>query len=206
MNKDTLNTDSLEILLKEAIRSREEILHSIEESSNKIFALSNISLVLIGAYITSVFFIGLDKKIIILPFLLAVSLSMGGLTIGLLAMFPQYLNIIIVPNELYGLKIEQKHDILDKLLQTYLIQENNLLLKAGEKPFFLKTIATFMIGSIITFLIVIVAIILDIESCRDAYILVTFSLVILVAVLYMVATNMAKYKKRKDNLKKQLEG
>ncbi|KYK34402.1 MAG: hypothetical protein AYK19_12190 [Theionarchaea archaeon DG-70-1] len=206
MNKDTLNTDSLEILLKEAIRSREEILHSIEESSNKIFALSNISLVLIGAYITSVFFIGLDKKIIILPFLLAVSLSMGGLTIGLLAMFPQYLNIIIVPNELYGLKIEQKHDILDKLLQTYLIQENNLLLKAGEKPFFLKTIATFMIGSIITFLIVIVAIILDIESCRAAYILVTFSLVILVAVLYMVATNMAKYKKRKDNLKKQLEG
>lgn len=206
MNKDALNTDSLEILLKEAVRSREEILHSIEESSNKIFALSNISLVLIGAYITSVFFIGLDKKIIILPFLLAVSLSMGGLTIGLLAMFPQYLNIIIVPNELYGLKIEQKHDILDKLLQTYLIQENNLLLKAGEKPFFLKTIATFMIGSIITFLIVIVAIILDIESCRAAYILVTFSLVILVAVLYMVATNMAKYKKRKDNLKKQLEG
>ena len=205
MDKNTPHTDSLEILLREAIRSREEILHSIEESSDKIFALSNISLVLVGAYITSIFFIGLDKKIIIFPFLLAVSLSMGGLTIGLLAMFPQYLNIIIVPNELYSLKREQKHDILDKLLQTYLIQENNLLLKAGEKPFFLKTIATFMIGSITAFLIVIIAIILDVESGRAVY-LVIFSLVILIAVLYMVATNIRKYRKRKNNLKRQLEG
>jgi hypothetical protein len=88
MSKDT-DTNGLDILLKEAIRSREEILHTIEDSSNKIFTLSNISLVLIGAYVTSIFLIGLDKKIIIFPFLLAVGLSMGGLITGLLAMFPR---------------------------------------------------------------------------------------------------------------------
>jgi hypothetical protein len=198
----TPDTETLEILLKEAIRSREEILHSIEESSNKIFALSNISLILIGAYITSIFVIGLDKTVIV-PFFIAIFLSMGGLTIGILAMFPQYLDIIIVPNELYRLTIEQKHHILDKLLQTYLIQEKNLLLKAGEKPLFLKLIATFMIGSISAFLIVIIAIILEVENSAP---LLTSSVVILFAVVCMVIITLRKYKKRKTNLKKQLEG
>ena len=128
---------------------------------------------------------------------------MGGLTIGILAMFPQYLDIIIVPNELYRLTIEQKHHILDNLLQTYLIQENNLLLKAGEKPLFLKLIATFMIGSITAFLIVIIAIILEVENSAS---LLTCSAGILVAVVCMVILTLRKYKKRKTNLKKQLEG
>lgn len=199
----TPDTENVEILLKEAIRSREEILHSIEESSNKIFALSNISLILIGAYITSIFVIGLDKTVIV-PFFIAIFLSMGGLTIGILAMFPQYLDIIIVPNELYRLTIEQKHHILDNLLQTYLIQENNLLLKAGEKPLFLKLIATFMIGSITAFLIVVIAIILEVENSGAP--LLTCSVVILFAVVCMVIITLRKYKKRKTNLKKQLEG
>ena len=205
MSKDT-GASGLDILLEEAIRSREEILHTIEDSSNKIFTLSNISLVLIGAYVTSIFLIGLDIKIIVLPFLLAVGLSMGGLITGLFAMFPRYFDIIIVPAELYGLKIEERNDIIDKLLQTYLIQENKLLLKAGEKPLFLKTIAIFMIGSIVAFFVVIVSLLLDVSSCRALYAIIVVSLVILVTVLYMVVTTLKRYRKRKEDLKNLLEG
>ena len=110
-------------------------------------------------------------------------------------MFPQYLDIIIVPNELYRLTREQKHHILDKLLQTYLIQERNLLLKAGEKPLFLKVLATFMIGSITAFLIVIIAIILEVENSAA---LLTCSAGILVTVVCMVITTLQKYKKKKN--------
>jgi hypothetical protein len=205
MSKDT-DTNGLDILLKEAIRSREEILHTIEDSSNKIFTLSNISLVLIGAYVTSIFLIGLERKIIIFPFLLAVGLSMGGLITGLLAMFPRYFDIIIVPAELYGLKIEERNDIIDKLLQTYLIQENKLLLKAGEKPLFLKTIAIFMIGSIVAFFVVIVSLLLDVSSCGASYVIILVSLVILATVLYMLVTLMKRYREREKDLKKILEG
>jgi hypothetical protein len=129
---------------------------------------------------------------------------MGGLITGLIAMFPRYFDITIVPNELYGLKIEQRDEIIDKLLQTYLVQENTLLLRAGEKPFFLKVIAILMIGSIAAFLIVIVTIMVDLSS-STVYIIITVSLIVLVIVLYMILTNIREYKKRRIDIKKQLE-
>ena len=97
MNDNEKHNDGLDILLREAVRSREEILHHMEDCSNKIFALSNISLVLLGAYVTSILLMGADKRIVVFPFLLAAGLAMGGLTAGLLAMFPRYYDIIIVP-------------------------------------------------------------------------------------------------------------
>ena len=112
--------------------------------------------------------------------------------------------LTIVPNELYGLKIEQKDEIIDKLLQTYLVQENALLLRAGEKPFFLKVIATLMIGSIAAFLIVIVTIMFTVSSSA-VYSIITVSLIVLVIVLYMILTNIREYKKRRIDIKKQLE-
>lgn len=204
MNDNEKHNDGLDILLREAVRSREEILHHMEDCSNKIFALSNISLVLLGAYVTSILLMGADKRIVVFPFLLAAGLAMGGLTAGLLAMFPRYYDIIIVPNELYGLKIEKKEDIMDKILQTYLVQENKLLLRAGEKPFFLKIIATFMIGSIVAFFVVIFTIVFDVSSSRTM-ITTSISLIILAAVLSMVVINMRTYKKRRNNIKKKLE-
>jgi hypothetical protein len=81
-----------------------------------------------------------------------------------------------------------------------------LLLKAGEKPLFLKTIAIFMIGSIVAFFVVIVSLLLDVSSCGASYVIILVSLVILATVLYMLVTLMKRYREREKDLKKILEG
>lgn len=202
--KEEENGRVLDLLLEEAIRAREEILSHMENNSSKLFTLSNISLVLVGAYLTSILIVSTDNETVIIPLLFALGLSIGGFIIGLIGMFPRYYTMI-KPSELYGLKEKQRNYVTDTLLQMYLLQENELLLKASQKPFLIKIKVIFMMGSIIEFLIMLAAFVFVVDRTNAAFILLTASSLVIFAVICLIAVQTRNHRRMETDLRKQLE-
>ncbi|MGC1120707.1 MAG: hypothetical protein WBA22_06395 [Candidatus Methanofastidiosia archaeon] len=197
--------DAMEILLKETIRKREEMLLHMENNANRVFALLSTSLILIGAYVTSLAFLGKDGQVPIFPFTSAVFLSAGGFAFSLAALYPRNLDIIIKPSEIYNLKDKQKAEITDKLIDSYLAIENRLLLIAKEKPFFSKMIIIFLMSSVFEFIFA-VLLSIDIHDSRFLWMISDISLAIPFALVFIIIFSYFKYRRERNNLERYLEG
>ncbi len=195
---------NLELVLNEAKESRKEKLDRLIIQESRMWTALNFLPILIGIYITSVFFM-YEKKPINLSPTLGITLALFAIVICLMGVFPSIYRKI-KPDEMYALTEEKRKDVLDKLIQTYLIEEKELIPKIEKNALFMMLIIVLTMGSIIEFICfgVICFIFQDELFISISINNMSIFWVILIGIIcgYIVY----RYKERTDRLKKELEG
>ncbi|MCW3133284.1 MAG: hypothetical protein N2V78_03015 [Methanophagales archaeon] len=186
---------NLELILNEAKESRKEKLDRLIVQESKMWTALNFLPILIGIYLTSAVFMH-EKRPISLSLPLGISLTLFAIVICLMGVLPSIYSTI-KPDVMYALTEDKRKDILDKLIQTYLIDEKQLILKIEKNALFMMLIIVLTIGSIIEFIYFgAICFIFKDESLSIFWVILIG--LICGCVVY-------RYKERTDRLKKELE-
>jgi hypothetical protein len=195
---------NLELILNEAKESRKEYMDRLIILESRMLTALNFLPILIGIYITSLFYM-YGKKPINLSLTLGITLALFAIVICLMGVFPRIYRKI-KPDEMYALTEEKRRDVLDKLIQTYLIEAKELIHKIEKNALFMMLIIVLTIGSIIEFIYfgVICFIFQDELFVSISINKISMFLVILIGII--CAYVVYRYKERIGRLKKELEG
>jgi len=192
----------LELILKEAKESRKERLNHLIIQESRMWTVLNFLPILIGIYLTSAVFM-YEKKPISLSLPLGITLTLFAIVICLKGVFPSIYRTI-KPDEMYALTEEKRKDILDKLIQTYLIEEKELIYKIEKNALFMMLIIVLTIGSIIEFIYFgAICFILKDESFM---LISNMSIFWIILIGLICGCIVYRYKQRTDRLKEELEG
>lgn len=198
INEDEIS--NLELILKEAKESRKEKLDRLMVHESKMWTALNFLPILIGIYLTSAVFMH-EKRPISLSLPLGITMILFAIVICLMGVLPSIYRTI-KPDEMYALTEDKRKDILDKLIQTYLIDEKQLFFKIEKNALFMMLIIVLTIGSIIEFIYFgAICFIFQDESFMFISNMSIFW-VILIGIICGVI--IWWYKKRTDRLKKEL--
>ncbi len=194
------NMESINVLLKDTIRRREELLKDIENSTNRIVTMSTTPLILLGLYSTALIFLrGKDPNVYI-PYILALAFAFNSFYISLTSLKPKH-HDKLMPDEIYKRINLSKKQVKIDLLKTYLIIEKDLIIKTNEKPFYLRMMSIWLIGSIGGFLISIVVYVFG----SIYFVGVISSIILLIAILLYLKKLKNIYDKKITELKKDLD-
>lgn len=199
INEDEIS--KLELILKEAKELRKEKLDRLIVQESKMWTALNFLPILIGIYLTSAVFMH-EKRPISLSLPLGVTMILFAIVICLMGVLPSIYRTI-KPDEMYALREDKRKDILDKLLQTYLIDEKQLIFKIEKNALFMMLIIVLTIGSIIEFIhFGAICFIFQYESFMFISNMSIFGIILIGIICGVVIW---RYKKRTDRLKKELE-
>ena len=195
---------NLELVLNEAKESRKEKLERLIIQESRMWTALNFLPILIGIYITSVFFM-YEKKPINLSPTLGITLALFAIVICLMGVFPSIYRKI-KPDEMYALIEEKRKDVLDKLIQTYLIEEKELIHKIEKNALFMMLIIMLTIGSIIEFIYFGVICFIFQDELFISISINNMSIFWAILIGIICGYIVYRYKERTDRLKKELEG
>ena len=151
---ENVKNETGELLLTETVRARSELLEIMWKHSDRLFNFLNINILLIGLFSTTAFYSYSFHPPHLIPLGISVCLLIGGLFFGLYGMLPRGASILMNPDTLYKLKIddnETKETVIDKLLQTYLCHQKELIPKCDKKPFFIKIDIMILFASLLAY-------------------------------------------------------
>ncbi len=147
----------IQVLLDEAKREYDHLLNIIKNNSNKISSLISLLPVFIGILISSTVYVytNLDKigseKLFIEPIIMSIGLLITAILLGFIGILLVKRSIFIMPSELYRIKNSSKEEILDLLLQNYLVEMNDIHKKFELGPFISIIIIILTIVAIIEY-------------------------------------------------------
>ena len=192
---------NLELILNEAKESRKEKLDRLIVQESKMWTALNFLPILIGIYLTTAVFMH-EKRPICLSLPLGISLTLFAIVICLMGVLPSIYSTI-KPDVMYALTEDKRKDILDKLIQTYLIDEKQLILKIEKNALFMMLIIVLTIGSIIEFIYF--GAICFIFKDESFMFISTLSIFWVILIGLICGCVVYRYKERTDRLKKELE-
>jgi len=115
--------------------------------------------VFIGIIITSTFYVftNLDKlqsnDLFFSPIAISLIILVFAFAIGLIGILPIRSGNFYNPLKLYEIKNDKKEDILDKIIQNYLLTIKDLIPKLEIRPFLLTIIVVMIVFSLIEYII-----------------------------------------------------
>jgi hypothetical protein len=147
----------LRILLDEARKEYDHLLDIIKHNGNRISSIIALLPVFVGIVVTSTVYVyvNLDilpsDKLFVEPNLFAIILLIIAFLIGLIGILPVKREIFILPSELYRIKNKSEENILDNLLQNYLVELNGIYSAMQIKPLITNVIVIMTIMSMVEF-------------------------------------------------------
>lgn len=145
---------NLNVILNEAKNSRTELLQYSNESLNHIWKSSTFLILFIGLLATSTTFLyGNGESIANLPLIFSFILITFALFFSITGTLPSKSLLVPDPDVLYELMYEENDQLMEKLIQTYLINNKRYMLLLEKKSFVRGDIHILTIGSIIEYII-----------------------------------------------------
>lgn len=158
MTQNNIDEETLTVLFEESIRQRGEILSDMARLGDRIHSITNMVIVLIGLFIGAWVYIMQNTAsipdIFNIPALASIFLLISALIVGLCSHFPSTYRIGMSPVALNKLKYEQKNVVTNKLFETHLIHQREIMLNTSAKPLVLSLMLILILGAIIEYVIV----------------------------------------------------
>lgn len=145
---------NLNVILNEAKNSRTELLQYSNESRNQIWNSLTFLILFIGLLATSTIFLYENgESIASMPLILSIFLIICALFFSITGTLPSKSILLPDPDVLYELIDEENNQLMDKLIQTYLINNKKYILQLEKKSSVRGDIHILTIGSIIEYII-----------------------------------------------------
>ncbi|MBE3135980.1 MAG: hypothetical protein IMZ43_01070 [Thermoplasmata archaeon] len=201
-----MGENELEILLDESRREYDKLTEVLLSNSTKIISLISLIPVLIGIIITSTFYVftNLDKlpsdDLFFAPIAISLIILVIAFSLGLIGILPIRSGNFYIPSKLYEIKNEKKEDILDKIIQNYLLTINDLILKLEIRPFLSTVIVVLIVFSLIEYILF--GIYHFVKPLRENIIYIPYAIlsICIIIILYLFYLNRRKRMKTKELL------
>ena len=178
------SAEDLEMILRESKDSRKEMHDHLKECRENVWKIITFFILLIGIYLPFMYFT--YNAQINTPFIPLTFNFIYILTIIILSLFSVYPSVQLLPidpDALYELLGEEKEEILDKLVQSYLITNKKYMIISEKLTFIRKIVISLIIGFVFQFLIVLTYILYGKEDVAIALSFILFVLVVSILVI-----------------------